>query len=208
MGSEREPTPVDRPVDNYVEHLRWCLRRTRYAWDAETCWFWTASRNSDGYGVVRTGKQRWGTLAHRALYQMLVRTLDSVEQLDHLCGERSCVCPWHLDPVTKAERSRRRNRSTEQAQKAIEVLHSGLWINTFEIVETVRTAETINIAPQSIHNAASAPPAETPVTNLSTSPTTTKDLLRSENPATPKNAEPVDMYGPEHLEAVYREAYG
>lgn len=64
------------------------------------CWWWTGHLNRDGYGRVwHSGKAR---NAHRVVFSAL-RGEPSAENLDHLCRNRSCVNPAHLEPVTQRE---------------------------------------------------------------------------------------------------------
>lgn len=66
----------------------------------EGCWEWLASR-SDGYGrVTWQGRQR---PAHRVVYELLVGPIPAGLQIDHLCRNRGCVNPAHLEPVTQRE---------------------------------------------------------------------------------------------------------
>lgn len=66
------------------------------------CWQWTGSINHNGYGQITVGMYgRHKTfLAHRAVYQQIVGPIRS-ETLDHLCRNRACVNPSHLEPVTQ-----------------------------------------------------------------------------------------------------------
>ncbi len=76
--------------------------------DSETgCWTWTGSR-SHGYGQVWAGRRsRAGhpqpDRAHRVSYRLLVGDIPSGLTLDHLCRNRACVNPAHLEPVTNRE---------------------------------------------------------------------------------------------------------
>jgi hypothetical protein len=73
--------------------------------DAESgCWNWTASRNK-GYGQINWGGRPRGT--HRVVYELIVGAIPSGLQIDHLCRNRSCCNPDHLEPVTHAENVRR-----------------------------------------------------------------------------------------------------
>lgn len=64
------------------------------------CWEWTAAR-SRGYGLLRTKGRT--TLAHRLVYEEVVGPIPEGLQIDHLCRNRSCVNPDHLELVSQAE---------------------------------------------------------------------------------------------------------
>lgn len=73
--------------------------RAKIAPDANTgCWVWTGCRTSTGYGRVWDGHR--STWAHRLVYTMIVGPIPDGLVLDHLCRNRPCVNPDHLDPVT------------------------------------------------------------------------------------------------------------
>lgn len=65
------------------------------------CWNWTASCTSNGYGQfhINSGAKR-NVGAHRWAYETLVGCVPDGLQLDHLCRNRRCVNPAHLEPVT------------------------------------------------------------------------------------------------------------
>lgn len=71
------------------------------------CWEWTASRTLDGYGQIHIGPDRQMGYGHRVVYEMLVGPIPEGLQLDHLCRNRGCTRPDHLEPVTQAENLRR-----------------------------------------------------------------------------------------------------
>lgn len=62
------------------------------------CWIWTASRNPKGYGQIAM-KPGGPKLAHRVAWELLNGPVPDGLQLDHLCRNRLCVNPAHLEPV-------------------------------------------------------------------------------------------------------------
>lgn len=71
------------------------------------CWEWTASRDGYGYGQVYDHASGRMMKAHRAAYEALVGPIPAGLDLDHLCRNRGCVRPDHLEPVTRGENVRR-----------------------------------------------------------------------------------------------------
>ena len=68
------------------------------------CWNWIGSI-SGGYGQLSDGGRT--TPAHRYAYRQYVGPIPDGLDLDHLCLHRTCVNPWHLEPVTRKEHRRR-----------------------------------------------------------------------------------------------------
>lgn len=69
------------------------------------CWEWQASLDGAGYGFYwLNGAMR---RAHRVAYELLVGQIPDGLELDHLCLNRRCVNPEHLEPVTRSENNRR-----------------------------------------------------------------------------------------------------
>lgn len=73
----------------------------------EGCWEWQAARDSNGYGVFNKGEGRGLDRAHRVAYELLVGAIPPGLVLDHLCRNKSCCNPGHLEPVTIGENIRR-----------------------------------------------------------------------------------------------------
>jgi hypothetical protein len=62
------------------------------------CWTWLAAKTADGYGVFwHDGLQ---LRAHRFVYEVYRGEIPEDLQIDHLCRNRGCVNPYHLEAVT------------------------------------------------------------------------------------------------------------
>ena len=79
------------------------------------CWEWTGRLAPTGYAYTTWRGRHW--LAHRAVYTALVGEIPDGMQIDHLCKNRRCCNPDHLEPVTQQENIRRSASGAHHAAK-------------------------------------------------------------------------------------------
>ena len=72
----------------------------------DECWPWHAVLDRDGYGKFYLAGSRT-VLAHRVAYERLLGPIPEGLVIDHLCRNRRCQNPLHMEPVTMAENKRR-----------------------------------------------------------------------------------------------------
>ena len=74
------------------------------------CWVWQGSK-AGGYGRIYVGKtttrRNYCMYAHVVSYELLVGNKPKNMDLDHLCRNRACFNPSHLEPVTRSENVKR-----------------------------------------------------------------------------------------------------
>jgi len=85
---------------------RWCaFVRLPLNGEDGACWEWTGTKNG-GYGqfskpLSSPGSKMMG--AHRYGYERFIGPIPAGLSLDHLCRNRGCVNPAHLEPVSHRE---------------------------------------------------------------------------------------------------------
>lgn len=91
-----------QPLEFIHGHNR--RKKVHYAVDELTgCWNWLLGRTGRGYGSLSN------KLAHVLYWEKYKGKVPEGLQLDHLCRNKLCVNPEHLEPVTPKENIRRRD---------------------------------------------------------------------------------------------------
>ena len=69
--------------------------------DLDGCWLWAGTIEHNGYGRIKGINKNM--FAHRLSYNLFKGMIPDGLQIDHLCRNRRCVNPEHLEPVTSWE---------------------------------------------------------------------------------------------------------
>ena len=72
----------------------------------DECWLWSGPRSGRYGAACLGGKVR---KAHKVVYEFLKGPVPAGKELDHLCRNRYCVKPEHLEPVSHRENILRGN---------------------------------------------------------------------------------------------------
>lgn len=80
----------------------WLYRfMSKVRFDSSGCWVWTASLDGKGYGFFRYGGRM--RRAHKLMFEFVNGLIPTGLQCDHLCRNRACVNPAHIEAVTCRE---------------------------------------------------------------------------------------------------------
>lgn len=88
----------------------------------DECWNWTARRDKDGYGQI--GHKYKTHRAHRISFLLFNGRLP-IGVTDHLCENRACVNPSHLDECSREENLQRSKLGWGGAQRRIQACRKG-----------------------------------------------------------------------------------
>lgn len=80
------------------------------------CWPWVGHITDEGYGDVKRLDRAYR--AHRLVYELVRGPIDIGMVPDHLCRNRACVRPSHIEPVTRGTNTLRGVGPTAQHARA------------------------------------------------------------------------------------------
>ena len=103
------------------------------------CWLWTACKNRRGYGEFQFNGKR--THAHRVAYQLFVGPIPEGYHVDHMCKNKACVRPDHLQVLTHFESTRQAQGDKTHCPRG----HEYSEINTYRHRDGSRQCKTCHI---------------------------------------------------------------
>lgn len=93
---------LSKLTDNFISKRRPPLERLMSRIEkVNGCWEWQGPVNHNGYGQMYAHKKKMTT--HRFSYESFIGPVPDGLQIDHLCRNRKCCNPDHLEAVTQRE---------------------------------------------------------------------------------------------------------
>lgn len=101
------------PYDTREQQLEYLYSNIRISeinfYDVTPCWEWKHALDKDGYGRFYRKYLKKAFRSHREFYRILKEDIPEGLVIDHLCRNRCCCNPGHLEPVTLKENVLRGN---------------------------------------------------------------------------------------------------
>lgn len=89
--------------------------------EADACWPWLNTRTPGGYGQFSYARKRFA--AHRVAYTWMREVVPVELVCDHLCRNRACVNPHHIEIVSSGENVRRGIGAKLSRERADKITH-------------------------------------------------------------------------------------
>lgn len=116
-----------------VLHLKSKIQERLSIGGFDSCWEWKGTLNHDGYGIVFDGGK--GRRVSRVMWVLHRGSLDGDITIDHLCRNRACANPRHLQPVSNKENTLRGFGPTAENSRK-EQCASGHWLDGDNLIVT------------------------------------------------------------------------
>ena len=113
--------------------------------DPADCWTWLGGKTSGGYGKKTYGGRT--VSAHRWMWVQLFGAIPDGLVIDHLCSNRECVNPHHLQVVTQAVNMQRGINATLTPLDVLEIRKAK---KTRTLHTAAHLAEKFNVRPDAI----------------------------------------------------------
>lgn len=93
VTTEKSRAEIERTLSRHGRHIE--FHRCG-------CWEWTGPTTDKGYARISQSKTSW-VLGHRLFFEIFRGKVPDGLDLDHLCRNRNCINPSHLEPVSRRE---------------------------------------------------------------------------------------------------------
>lgn len=98
------------PFLQRAKEVRVLMEHAFAPWTEQPCWQWAGWADEKGYGRMAYEDQR-SARVHRVTYGLFRGYVLESQVVDHLCRNRLCCNPWHLEAITQSANTQRGARA-------------------------------------------------------------------------------------------------
>lgn len=122
------------------------------------CWLWIGTKCKD-YGMFYVPETQRSVRAHKWLWELVHGPVPQGYELDHLCHNKTCVNPNHLEAVTHWENMKRAalrgvwaGENNSQAKRTTEEVMAIKFLNQYLNIPARLLSEKMQIPERSIYS--------------------------------------------------------
>lgn len=119
--------PTKPPFSRWIKLIQ--VSETRF-FNGSPCWEWQGCKGKAGYGQFKIDGRRGAKRSspHRFAWEFFYGAIPEGYEIDHLCRNRACASPFHLEAVTLQENRKRRSELITHCKKGHELNESSALI--------------------------------------------------------------------------------
>lgn len=110
---------IDTRREGLIARIKGNVIHVQFRADMTPCWEWQGGHSGTGRGggYPRISVDGFTAAVHRVMWICMYGYLPSKKHVDHICRNRLCVNPDHLEALTHKQNCKRRDEAQRELRK-------------------------------------------------------------------------------------------